>query len=195
MTNLYDLMKYRRTTRKFSPEEVGKQELRNILQAGIYAPSGSNKSPYRIYVIRDQETKKLIRVEAEKVEKEFYKKKREEKASEFLDWTSKKEIKIDKPMLTEAPVLLCVVEDTRHYDKHSKESTWLTIAYLVLAIAKEGLATVTYTPEPHSFMKSILDLPDYMEPQVILPVGYASDKNPRENIRPSLKERVLFIEE
>lgn len=192
--DLYHLMKYRRTSRKFSDIPIENDKLQRILQAGFYAPSGSNKSPYRIIVIRNPEIRKRIREQAENVEIEFYRKKRQENEHDFLEWTKKKNIKTNKPFLTEAPILISVCEDTTWSDRHSKESTWLTIAYMVLAIANEGLTTVTYTPEPQDFMVKILRLEDYYQSQVILPVGYPIKRIQREPNRPKFTERVQFVD-
>jgi len=191
--DLYHLMKFRRTTRKFSNTPVEDDKLQHILQAGIYAPSGSNKSPYRITVIRNPEIKRRIREHAEKVENEFYRKKQQEKESDFLEWVTKKNVNPEKPFLSEAPVLISVCEDTQWMDRHSMESTWITIAYMILAIAKEGLATVTYTPEPQDFMIKILGLDNHFQSQVILPVGYPLRIIKREPNRPKFKERVQFV--
>ena len=191
--DLYHLMRFRRTTRKFSNIPVEDDKLQRILQAGIFAPSGSNKSPYRITVIRNPEIQQKIREQAEKVEYEFYRKKHQENKNDFLDWIQKKRITKDKPFLTEAPVLISVCEDTQWMDRHSKESTWITIAYMILAIANEGLATVTYTPEPQDFMIKILGLEDHFQSQVILPVGYPLKIIKMEPNRSKFTERVQFV--
>ena len=115
--------------------------------------------------------KQKIRLEAEEVEKNFYEYKRNTD-KDFTAWASKKELNFSKPHLTEAPILLSISTDSRYYDKHAQESTWLTIAYLILAIENEGLCSVTYTPEPHTFVKDILHLPDYLVPQVLIPIDY-----------------------
>ena len=183
-------MFFRRTTRKFQNNSIEDEKLERILSAGLLAPSGSNKSPYMIYVIKDPKIKQIIRTEAEKIEKEFYERKREND-KDFTTWATQKELNYRKPHLTEAPVLLSIATDFRYNDKHAIESTWLTIAYIILAIENEGLCSVTYTPEPHTFMKEILDLPEYLIPQVIIPLGYPLRKEKKEPSRPELFERIV----
>lgn len=189
---IYELMFYRRTTRRFKDRPIEEDKLEQILSAGLLAPSGSNKSPYMIYVLRDPEVKKIVREEAEKVEKEFYEKKREQD-KEFTTWATKKDLSFSKPHLTEAPVVLSISTDTRYLDKHALESTWLTIAYILLAIENEGLCSVTYTPEPHTFMKDILHLPDYLMPQILIPIGYPLKDDKKEPLRPDLPDRIVTI--
>lgn len=189
---LYELMFFRRTTRIFQSLPIEDEKLERILSAGLLAPSGSNKSPYMIYVIKDPEVKMNIRTEAEKVEKAFYEKKKVTD-KDFTTWASKKELSYSKPHLTEAPVVLCIATDSRYSDKHALESTWLTIAYSILAIENEKLCSVTYTPETLTFMNEILNLPDFMIPQMLLPIGYPLKSERKEPMRPELKSRVVTI--
>ena len=189
---IYSLMFFRRTTRRFQNNPIEDEKLERILSAGLLAPSGSNKSPYMIYVIRDSKIKTLIRTEAEKVEKEFYERKRVND-KDFTNWASKKELNYSKPHLTEAPVLLSIATDARFNGKHAVESTWLTIAYILLAIENEGLCSVTYTPEQQTFMKDILHFPTYLIPQVILPIGYPLKDKKKEPSRPELTSRIVNI--
>ncbi len=189
----YEVMKQRRTTRRYKRDPLPDGVVERIIQAGIYAPSGSNKSPYLVAVVSDFEVKKRIREEAEAVEREFYRKKGAVGDEEFLDWVQKKDIRVTKPFLTEAPVLLVVFEDSRWSDRHSLESTWLTIAYMILAAEQEGLGTVTYTPEPKTFLNTILGIEEHYRPQVILPLGFPQVRNRKVGNRPSVEERTTYF--
>ncbi len=81
------------------------QELiQRVIQAGVYAPSGSNKSPYLVAVVQNPDLKQRIREEAERVERRFYQEKRRAKESEFLKWVETKDIRVTKSFLTDAPV-------------------------------------------------------------------------------------------
>ena len=143
-------------------------------------------------VVENDELKRYIREEAEKVERDFYREKRKAKEREFLQWVEEKDIRITKAFLTEAPVLLVVFENSEWEDRHSLESTWLTIAYMILAAEYEGLSTVTYTPEPKSFLNGVLGIPLSYRPQVILPLGYATDGVRKEGRRPDLLDRLKY---
>ncbi|RMG37820.1 MAG: hypothetical protein D6732_06190 [Methanobacteriota archaeon] len=191
VTDLYELMKNRRTTRHYSTECIDPLKVERIIQAGIYAPSGSNKSPYLIAVVTNPQLKSEIRKRAESVEREFYRNKRKSKDNEFLKWVQKKDIRITKSFLTDAPVLLVVFENSEWADRHSLESTWISIGYMILAAEYEGLSTVTYTPEPKTFLNEILEIPEVFRPQVILPLGYAKDSVKKKGIRPELSKRIL----
>ena len=82
----------------------------------------------------------------------------------------KKKISLKKSFLVDAPFLVVVAGET---DKpYWLESTWISIAYMILAAENEGLATLTYTPADTNFLHDLLKLPKTLEPVVIIPVGY-----------------------
>lgn len=54
MNEVLKAIKERRTTRKFKPEQIKEEELQAIIEAGLYAPSGTNQQPWHFTVIQDQ---------------------------------------------------------------------------------------------------------------------------------------------
>ena len=50
-----DVIKTRRSTRKFRPEQLAQQDLHKILEAAIYAPSGHNNQPWHFTVLQDKQ--------------------------------------------------------------------------------------------------------------------------------------------
>lgn len=54
-TTLQDLMT-RRSCRKYRPEQIREEELKQILEAGIWAPTGMGMQSPKIVVIQDKET-------------------------------------------------------------------------------------------------------------------------------------------
>jgi len=55
--DLLDLIKERRSIRKYTDDTVVDADIDKILEAGRWAPSGLNNQPWRFAIIRDQETK------------------------------------------------------------------------------------------------------------------------------------------
>ena len=53
--NFMELAKARFSTRRFSSRELEQDKLDKILEAGRIAPTGANKQPQKIYVIRSKE--------------------------------------------------------------------------------------------------------------------------------------------
>ena len=58
----YDVIRNRRSCRKFSPEPVPKNALERIVEAGTWAPSGKNRQNWRIFVVTGEKKDKLVDV-------------------------------------------------------------------------------------------------------------------------------------
>ena len=87
----------------------------------------------------------------------------------FMTW--------EKPFLTEAPYLVLVLSNVKA--PFSKESAWLSIGYLLLALEEEGLATVTYMPPNFKAIAKLVNAPKDCRLEVILPVDYSNDDKPK----------------
>ena len=61
MKNLTDVIRDRRATPSFDGTPVPANDLRQILDAGLYAPSGYNMQPWRFVVVRSPEQKRKLR--------------------------------------------------------------------------------------------------------------------------------------
>ena len=60
MNDLLELMKTRRSIRRYQEKDVPDELLEKIMEAGRWAPSGDNGQPWRFIVVRDFETKKAL---------------------------------------------------------------------------------------------------------------------------------------
>jgi nitroreductase len=168
--DLYELMKNRRSTREFYNKKVSEEKLCSILNAGLLAPSGADQKPFVCIVVDDPFLKKKVKRFSETVDKKYH-----STAPEwFKKWMKKKSISLEKNFLVDATFLIVVVGET---DKpHWLESTWISIAYMILAAENEGLASLTYTPAETDFLNNLLHLPRTFKPVAIIPIGYAKNK-------------------
>lgn len=148
-----------------------------ILEVGRHAPSGINKQPWIYIVVMDAELKERIRRETERVEKSF----RRRASNELKRSFSELKIPLEKSFLTEAPVLIVVAGMTSA--PYWLESTWISIAYMLLSVESLNLGTLTYTPPETAFLKKLLKIPKDYSPVTILPVGIAAEK-PHPKTRP-----------
>jgi nitroreductase len=176
-----DLVRRRRSVRDFAPDPVPLDLVDVAIEAAASAPSGANRQPWRFVVVRDPETKRLIREGAEEEEREFY----ERRATpEWLadlaplgtDWR--------KPFLETAPLLLVLFAvdweretdedgtETRHKGYYVQESVGIAAGMLLAALHTAGLATLTHTPSPMGFLGRILGRPRNERPFLLIPVGY-----------------------
>jgi len=173
---LLQLMKKRRSIRKYSKDPIPLEKIYQILEAGRYAPSGANLQPWVYIIVIDNELKEKIRKEAEKIERNFH-----EKASDQLRrWLKEQKITPEKSFLTEAPVLVVIAGLTKA--PYWLESTWISIAYILLSVESQKLGTLTYTPIETAFLNKLLNIPENYHPVAILPIG-----NPAEG--PTLETR------
>jgi nitroreductase len=51
---MLNLIKKRRSIRKFSSKKVERKKIMDILEAGRWAPSGYNSQPWRFYIVRNR---------------------------------------------------------------------------------------------------------------------------------------------
>ncbi len=167
----------RRTIRMFSDREVSAELINNCLQVAGSAPSGANMQPWHFVIVRDKEIKKKIREGAEKEEREFYASRAPEEWLEALEPLGTDQ---NKPFLESAPVLIVIFEKKygedengkkiKHY--YTKESIGIATGFLIAALHKSGLATLTHTPSPMNFLNDILHRPKNEKPFLILVVGH-----------------------
>jgi len=182
--NLYDLMKNRRSTREFLKKEFPVEIVQKILNAGSYAPSGADQKPYVFIIIDDLSLKEKIRKNCVNVDKDFFNK----SPDWFKNWMVGKKISLEKDFLIDAPFLVIVAGDK---DKpYWLESTWLSIAYILLAAENEGVSTLTYTPSKVDFINKLLKIPLNFEPVVILPFGFCKEKPRKKNL--INKDKIFF---
>ncbi|MHA1593982.1 MAG: nitroreductase family protein [Candidatus Baldrarchaeia archaeon] len=186
-TTVLDLATRRRSIRKYSDGDVDLRDVLYAISAALQAPSGANRQPWRFIIVSDKELKQRIREVCERAEREFY-----ESTSLpewFLKWARERGITWRKEFLTEAPFLIVVISDKKQ--PYAKESTWLAVGYLLLALEERGLASLTYTPSNAREVLELLQVPNEYELETIIPVGRAAEDKRKEK-RKKLSEMVFL---
>jgi Nitroreductase len=165
----------RRTVRDFDSNSVPIEIISNAIKVASSAPSGANKQPWHFVVVKDPEVKKQIRIAAEKEERAFYEHRAPDSWLEDLnqfgtDW--------HKPFLEDAPYLIVVFK--KHYDLdgstqrknyYVNESVGIASGFLLAALHRSGLATLTHTPAPMGFLEQILNRPKNEKAVLLIPVN------------------------
>ncbi len=177
LPTLERLMKGRRSIRKYLRKRISKAMLTRVLKAAYYAPSGADRSGYQLVVVGDPKIKSEIRESCEAADATWH-----SNATPWLKkWLKMKGITHIKPFLDDAPYLICVFGDNT--TPYWLGSTWLGVAYMLLAAEREGLATLTYTPGKSRFLQKLLNVKSHMMPIVILPIGFADERIPAKRIK------------
>lgn len=167
----------RRTVRAFSARPVPRDVVEAALLTAGSAPSGANHQPWFFCVIDSPEARARIRTAAEAEEKAFY----ETKApQEWLDALAPLGTDPDKEFLETAPVLIAVFgqkrggprpgDDKKNY--YVSESVGIATGLLIAALHRAGLATLTHTPAPMSFLNDICRRPPNEKPFLLLVAGH-----------------------
>ncbi len=173
-------MQRRRTVRQFADRPVSTELLAECILAAGSAPSGANRQPWHFEVVSDPDTKRRIRQAAEEEEQAFY----EERApQEWLDALAPLGTDAHKPFLETAPHLIAIFarkwgrldEGGKEKNYYVTESVGIATGLLIAALHRAGLATLTHTPSPMSFLRRILDRPENERAFLLLVTGYPAE--------------------
>ena len=166
----------RRTCRMFSNAPVPREVIEEAILAAGTAPSGANHQPWHFAVVSSPELKHRIRVEAEKEEAAFYAGKAGQEWIEALAPLGTDE---DKSYLENAPWLIVVFGQRRgglepgdtKTNYYVTESVGIACGFLLAALHKAGIATLTHTPSPMGFLRDICGRPSNEKPSMVIVAG------------------------
>ena len=186
--DFYENIKHRKTIRDFSSTDIPKVVIENCIKAAGTAPSGANMQPWHFAISTKNELRKLLRLEAEKEEKEFYKSKAPEEWLKALEPLGTDD---NKAFIEIAPYLIGIFvknygelpngSKVKHY--YSTESVGIATGILITALHMAGLSTLTHTPSPMGFMNKIFERPKNERPFLLLVVGLAEKDTMIPNIK------------
>jgi nitroreductase len=169
----------RRTIRQFCTRPVPRQAIEAAIQIAGTAPSGAHRQPWHFVAIADPGLKSKIRRAAEKEEREFYEKKA---PREWIEALAPLGTDFVKNHLTDAPWLIIVFR--RDYEDlpggerlksyYMTESVGIATGFLIQAIHRAGLCSLTHTPAPMTFLRELCGRPANEKPFLILAIGHPS---------------------
>jgi iodotyrosine deiodinase len=166
----------RRTCRMFSDAPVPRAVIEQAILAAGTAPSGANHQPWHFAVVSSPELRHRIRLAAEKEESEFYAGKA---GQEWLAALAPLGTDADKAYLDVAPWHIVVFgqrrggiepgDDKQNY--YVTESVGIACGFLLAALHRAGLATLTHTPSPMGFLRQLCGRPATEKPVMIIVAG------------------------
>lgn len=134
---LYDLIRKRRSIRKYKPDAIPKDVLERVLEAACWAPSGKNFQNWRFFVLRGQYRDEYLKYS--------------QQAWIHLRPTFEKRLKPSLYAFTErffytlgdAPVVILAYNQPNPEENNqtSLGSVYMAVQNLILAAEAEGLAT------------------------------------------------------
>ena len=178
---VYEEMDRRRSVRQFSDRPVPREMVETAILAASTAPSGAHMQPWTFVLIGDPEVKRRIRLAAEEEERQNYEGGRipphwrADLEPLGTDW--------EKPFLETVPWIVVVFEQrfgtkpdgTKQHHYYVKESVGIACGLFIDALHRMGLSTLTHTPSPMAFLRTLLGRPESERPFILFPVGYAAD--------------------
>ena len=145
---VFEVIKGRRSIRAFEDREIPDEHLRLILEAGVWAPSGSNLQPWEFILIKDKE---LIG-----------------------------KVKLISPGLFGDPaaiVLLCVNKEVAK--KAGRLGEFMPLMDISMAAQNMmlmayalGIGSCPVLSFNKAAIKELLDIPDHVEPALLVTFGY-----------------------
>jgi len=148
--DVFEAIRGRRSVRKFKLKTVEKELIEKLLTAACWAPSGGNIQPWKFIVVQDQNVLEMVR-------------------------------KISPGYFGETPLAILVCSDkakahkvggTMGRDYLSISDCAMATENLALAAYASGLGTCIVKSFSHAAMKEILSIPEGIEPELLVVVGY-----------------------
>ena len=173
----YEAVKTRRSVRDFSDRPVAREVIENALLAAGTAPNGANMQPWYFVAVSRPEMKRRIREAAEVEERAFYERRASE---EWLKALAPLGTDHEKPFLEVAPWLIVVFLRKFSYDEdgrkrknyYTSESVGIACGFLINALHRSGLATLTHTPSPMKFLNEVLGRPKDERAYMLIVAGH-----------------------
>ena len=158
---LEDAIKNRRSIRKYKDKAVSDRQIRQIIEAGMSAPSAGNLQSRYFYVVNDAATKEALATAA-----------------------------YDQGFISEVPVAIVVCADLRIGSEYGSRGVSLyapmdcaaAIQNMLLAAHSLGLGTCWVGAFDENKVAEIMDAPEDLRPVAIIPIGV-----PAESPRPPSK--------
>lgn len=176
----YDEIRTRHTVRDFAARPVPRDIIESCLLAAGTAPNGANHQPWHFAVIGSPDLKKKIRVAAEEEERAFYAGRAGE---EWLAALAPLGTDDSNPFLEDAAWLICIFGERKsrsadgvlRKNYYVPESVNIATGFLIAALHRAGLATLTHTPNPMGFLNELCGRPAHDKPYILLVVGYPKE--------------------
>lgn len=182
MIDLFDIVKQRRSIRKYLPKPVQKEVILEVLMAAGCAPSAHNSQPWRFIILQDASVKRRLA---------------DAMAEAWAKDLQRDGIKVESDKLTErverfatAPVLIlaCLtMGDLRKFPDSERQmcerdlavqSFGAALQNLLLAAHAKGLGACWFCAPAFckETVRKILKIPDAVEPQAFVAMGYPAEK-------------------
>lgn len=190
--NTMEAIRLRRSIRKYKSDPVSDDLIRQVLQAGILAPSGSNRQPWHFYIVKENRRDEMITVMNHQIEEHRL---RGDKLGSSENSTR---------IMSQAPVTIFIFNP--QYENHSKsfsqkenlrnvvdvQSVGAAIQNMNLAAVELGLGVLWICDVFQAYDELCSWLGETHQMVAALSLGYA-DESPDPRPRKSLDEVTTWL--
>lgn len=153
-----DVIRRRRSIRKYRPSEIPREHLLEILEAGRLAPSAGNRQPWRFIVVRDPDQRRRL---AEAARGQMF--------------------------IADAAAVLVAIADPEASPRWCEKDVMIAMENMVLAATELGYGSCYIGAFEEEGVKSLLKIPDGLRVVALLPIG-VPDEAPQQRPRKGLNE-------
>jgi len=170
--DILEAVRERRSIRDFQKKKIPDDLLNKLMEALIWAPSAGNLQARKFYFVKNEKIRKMIASAA-----------------------------LDQNFIAEAPLVIVGCADSRISHKYGERGVYLysiqdvavSIMCMMLVAHEHGLGSVWVGAFREEGVFKVLNLPEYLRPVAIVPVGYPS-KVPGRPPRISKREAMEVLE-
>ncbi|MFA7249065.1 MAG: nitroreductase family protein [Dehalococcoidia bacterium] len=179
VTEAMQLFRHQRAVRDFAGRPVDDATLRQVLEAAIHAPSGSNTQPWKFIVVRDRAVREALDAEYAEVQR------------------ARGNAPSGPGVMAKAPVLIVpcvrVPDRTGQAGFQTGASIYPACQNLMLAARALGLGTVLTTSHRarREQVHALLGIPEGWESAAIIPLGWP-DRAYGPNHRAPVDQAICF---
>jgi len=188
---LFDVLKNRRTVRKFKSTPIPKEHILKILEAAHFAPTAGNQQPWRFLVIQDRTKLDRLKEEAVAWYLDLYRSKAQSEDAKLKEVAQS--LRGTLGDVLSAPAYVVVLADSKaKYPEYVTVDGTLAAANLMTAARALGYGTGFYTTFfPEGKIKAFFNIPDQYRLICFTPIG-VPEEWPKPPSKKDLKELVVF---
>lgn len=180
---LYEAMRTTEATRSYMPDAVDEVTLHRVLDNARFAPSGGNRQPWRVVIVRDPEQKRKLREQYVLAYRETpaYGTSNLDRFADHLD-----EVPVLLLVCVESAALTVTDTDLGRPSIVGGASIYPFVQNILLGLRSEGLAGLltTLVCPRESELRKIFAIPDAFAVACLIPVGRPADPGSRLVRRP-----------
>jgi nitroreductase len=170
--SFWEVVKNRRSVRKFKPDPIPEEDLLKIVDAARMAPCANNDQAWMFIIIQDKKRIEALKDECLKVHETILKKVQNLSGDALKKQLQKKEEDLLKGRLSAPAYIVVLVDSHRQFPAYNIHDGPLAAGYLLLAARALGYGTVYMTDSiPEKVTRKVFNIPERYTQVCVTPIG------------------------